>query len=214
MRKLLSISIALISAFGALAVCLAQPPQQPVIKAASLDSHEGLTVSAQPWTDASQYKEKFPKKTPLSGGIVAIMVSFRNDSDETVKVALDQVRLNISLSEDNRQELQPLTSEQVADGIQHPQSKDPTATTRFPVPIPRSKGGRDKHWTEIEKEADEAAIPTGVIATHATVQGLLYFDLQGQFDLLNSSHLYIPTIVVMKDNHALTFFDIDLSHPR
>ena len=43
-----------------------------------------------------------------------------------------------------------------------------------------------------------AGVPASVIAPHSTVQGLLYFDLQGQFDLLNGAHLYVPDIVAME----------------
>jgi len=39
-----------------------------------------------------------------------------------------------------------------------------------------------------------AVVPANVIAPHSTVQGLLYFDLQGQFDLLNAAHLYVPDV--------------------
>jgi hypothetical protein len=52
-----------------------------------------------------------------------------------------------------------------------------------------------------------------VLAPHSTVQGLLYFDMQGQFDLLKTAHLYVPDIMAMKGNRALTFFEIDLSRP-
>jgi hypothetical protein len=54
-------------------------------------------------------------------------------------------------------------------------------------------------------------MPTSVVAAHSTVQGLLYFDLQDQFDLLQSAHLYVPQIVQMEGGRAITFFDIDLS---
>ena len=43
----------------------AQQPQT-TMKAAALESHEGVTISAQPWTDAVNYKAKFPKKSPLA----------------------------------------------------------------------------------------------------------------------------------------------------
>ena len=187
--------------------------QQDSLKAASLESHEGLTVSALPWTVASQYKEKFPKKSPFDGGVLAVQVNFRNDSDESLRVNLQAIRLNVQLDEDNRQEVPSLTPEQTADASLHPKTKDPTATRgpRLPVPLPSKKGGRDKHWDELEKDADAAQVPTSVIAPHSTVQGLLYFDLGGQFDLLQTAHLYIPQINKMNLTGALTYFDIDLS---
>jgi hypothetical protein len=40
---------------------------------------------------------------------------------------------------------------------------------------------------------------------------LLYFDLQGQFDLLSTAHLYIPDVRALEKNHPLLYFEIDLS---
>jgi hypothetical protein len=194
-----------------LTVSLLAAPQQPALKTASLESHEGLTISAQPWTDAARYKEKFPKKSPLAAGVLAVQVVFRNDSNESVKVNLDRIRLTVQLDADNRQEVQPLTADQLADAVLKPAAKDPTKRSRLPLPLPSSQGGKDKHWTELQKQALEAAVPSGVVAAHGNVQGLLYFDLQSQFDLLQTAHLYIPEVMQMQQGTALTYFDIDLS---
>src|SRR4030081_402412 len=59
---------------------------QNSVKAAAVESHEGMTVSASPWTSADLYKEKFAKNSPFKAGIVAIQLSFRNDSNQAVKV--------------------------------------------------------------------------------------------------------------------------------
>src|SRR6516225_3803027 len=57
------------------------------------DSHEGMTIGIEPWTQASRYKEKFPKKSPFAKGIVAMHIRFRNDSDHGVRVNLQSIRL-------------------------------------------------------------------------------------------------------------------------
>ena len=184
--------------------------QQPALKTASLESHEGLTISALPWTDAAKYKEKFPKKSPYSAGVLAIQVSFRNDSDESLRVGLSHIRLTIHVDSDNVQELQSLTPEELAEAVLKPQ-KDPTSTRKkipLPVPVP-SSSGKDI-VSDLQKQAQNAAVPTNVIAPHSTVEGLLYFDLRSQFDLLQNAHLYVPNVVFMRDNRALTYFDIDL----
>jgi hypothetical protein len=185
--------------------------QRASLKTASLETHEGLTISAQPWTDAALYKEKFPKKSPFTAGIVAMQVVFRNDSNESMKVSLDRIRLSFQIDQDNRQEVQALTPAQVADQILKPGAKDP-AKSRARIPLPVSvPHNNDKHWTELEQQAEVAGIPANVIAPHSSVQGLLYFDLQGQFDLLNEARLYVPDILVMENNRSLTYFEIDLS---
>jgi hypothetical protein len=190
------------------------PAQQPpsTLKAAALESHEGVTITAQPWTDAANYKAKFPKKSPLAAGIVAIDTIIRNDSDDSMKVNLEQIRLNVMVSEDNRQALPSLTADDVADVATESKKKDPTASRRSPIPIPTGpKMGRDKHWTEMQKAAAEAAVGSSIVAPHRSVQGLLYFDLQGQLDLLNTAHLYIPDVRALEKNHPLVYFEIDLS---
>jgi hypothetical protein len=194
-----------------LAALPARPHASP--QAASTESHEGLAISAVPWTDGSLYKEKFPKKSPFSAGVLAVHVVFRNDSNESMRVNLHRIRLTVQLDSDNKQEVQSLTSEELADAVLKPTAKDPTATRqKLPIPLPTSKGGRDKHWTELQKQAQDAEVPSSVVAAHGSVQGLLYFDLQDQFDLLQTAHLYIPEITLMQQNRALTYFDIDLSH--
>jgi hypothetical protein len=186
--------------------------QRASLKTASLETHEGLTISAQPWTDAALYKEKFPKKSPFAAGIVAMHVVFRNDSNESMKVSLDHIRLSFQVDEDNRQELQALTPAQVADQVFKPGGKDPSQSrSRIPLPVGVPHSGNDKHWTELEQQAENAGVPANVIAPHSTVQGLLYFDLQGQSDLLNGARLYVPDVLVMENNRSLTYFEIDLS---
>jgi hypothetical protein len=143
---------------------------------------------------------------------VAIQVSLRNDSDDSVKVNLSRIRLNVALSEDNRQGLRALNPEEVADRVLHPVPKDPTTPrAKLPIPIGRSNNPHDKHWTALQKAAGEAALPGSVVAPHKTLQGLLYFDIEGQFDLLNAAHLYVPDAVALESNRALTYFEIDLS---
>lgn len=187
--------------------------EQTTLRAAAVESHEGITISAQPWTDAGSYKARFPKKSPLASGIIAIDTTIRNDSDDSMKVDLDQIRLNVTVSEDNRQALRSLSPDDVADACSDTGKKDPTASRRAPFPIP-SKGpkvGRDKHWMEMQKAAEEAAIPGSIVPPHHSVHGLLYFDLQGQFDLLDTAHLYVPDVRALEKNRSLLYFEVDLS---
>jgi hypothetical protein len=185
--------------------------QQAPLQTASLESHEGLTISAAPWTEAAKYKEKFPKKSPYAAGIVAVQVSFRNDSDDSVRVNLSRIRLTVHLDSENTQELPSLSAGELVQAVLKPGGKDPTATRKkLPLPVPIPSNGKGKNLDELQRQAQDASVPTGVIAPHSTVQGLLYFDLQNQFDLLETAHLYVPELVLMRGNRALTYFDIDL----
>jgi hypothetical protein len=184
--------------------------QSNTLKTSALESHEGMTITARPWTDPSLYKEKFHKKSPFAVGIVAIQVAFRNDSDDSMKINLERIRLNINISEEDHQALDPLSSPQAADVITNPGTKNVTKR-RLPIPLGGPKVGRDKKWTEVEEELRDAGVHASVVAPHETVQGLLYFDLRSQFDLLNTAHLYVPEVVAIEKNRGLLYFEIDLS---
>jgi hypothetical protein len=192
-----------------LAAGQAAAPQQAPLKTSALESHEGMTISALPWTNPALYKEKFHKKSPYAAGIVALQVVFRNDSDDSLKVNLERIRLNLTLSEEEHQALDPLTSEEAADVILRPSVKN-LGRSRFPIPIGGPKVGRDKKWVEVEQELREAGVKASIVAPHSSVQGLLYFDLRSQFDLLSNARLYIPDIVALEKNHGLMYFEIDL----
>lgn len=183
--------------------------QASSLKTSALESHEGMTISAQPWTNPAQYKEKF-HKSPYAAGIVGVQVTFRNDSDDSLKVNLERIRLNITLSEEDHQALNPLTSEDAADVILKPATKN-LGRSRFPIPIGGPKVGHDKKWVEMEQELRDAGVKASIVAPHSSVQGLLYFDLRSQFDLLANARLYVPSIVALEKNHELLYFEIDLS---
>jgi hypothetical protein len=188
--------------------------QQSVAKpitTSSLDSHDGLTVAADPWLSAERYKSTFPKKSPYTVGVLAIKVTFRNDSDDSVRIGLNRIRLNLTFDDNNRQDLPPLSSELLADAVLHPRVK--SNKPRIPLPIPTSQGGRDKHWEEYKKLAEDAGLHSSVVAPHSSIEGLLYFDLQDQFDLLRNAHLYVPDLTALEKDRNLMYFDIDLSRP-
>jgi len=187
-------------------------PQHAVVK----DSHEGVTIGIEPWTVASRYKEKFPKKSPFSKGIVAIHVSFRNDNDYGLKVNLQSIRLLVQTDEDHRQEVAPLSPDDVADAVVlKDNGKDPTSRRSpipFPIPSTGPKTTRDKNWATLRDACQDASLPSSVVGGHSTVEGLVYFDIRGELDLLQNAHMYFPNIVSMGDNQAISYFDIALGH--
>jgi hypothetical protein len=212
MRNLLALLL-LTAAANCLSAQNSSKPPTPM-RPSITDAHEGVTIGVEPWTQAGRYKEKFPKKTPFTGGIVAIQVSFRNDNESGIRVDLQRIRLLVQISEDSRQELVPLSAEDVADTVLLKENgKDPTAK-RIPVPLPvgKPKPYRDANWTALRDACQNAGVPSSVVAAHSTVEGLLYFDLRGEVDLLQTSRLYVPNLLTMGDNQPLSYFDIDLSH--
>jgi len=84
MKKLLAVVVVVV--LGILLGRVAAGQQGKPLRTSILDAHEGVTIGVDPWTQASRYKEKFPKKTPFAAGIVALRLSIRNDNDEAVKL--------------------------------------------------------------------------------------------------------------------------------
>jgi len=211
MKKLLAVVVVVF--LGILLGRAAAGQQVKPLRTSILDAHEGVTIGVEPWTQASRYKEKFPKKTPFAAGIVALRLSIRNDNDEAVKLNLRRIRLLVQLDQDNKQELESLTADDVADAVMLKQNgRDPTAR-RLPIPLPinRPKPTRDKNWEEFHGDCQNAGIPSGVIGAHSTMEGLVHFELRGEWDLLQTARLYVPDLQRMTSQQAILYFDIDFS---
>jgi hypothetical protein len=211
MKKLLAVVVVL---FLGILLGQAAGQQERPLRTSILDAHEGVAIGVEPWTQASKYKQKFPKKTPFGAGIVALKLSVRNDNDEAVKLNLHRIRLLVQLDPENRQELEALTADDVADAVMLRQNgKDPTAR-RLPIPLPisRPKPTRDKNWEEFHGDCQNAGMPSSVIGAHSTMEGLVYFDLRGEWELLQTARLYVPDLQRMTSNQAILYFDIDFSH--
>jgi len=180
----------------------------------SLESHEGLTSRALPWTDPAQYKDKFPKKSPYAGGVLAVQVAFPERLRRECADNLERIRLTVQLDSDNRQEVPSLNSEELADAVLKPKAKDPTASRpKLPLPVGGSKGGARQTLGRVaDAGAKTRACPPASWRRTARWQGLLYFDLQDQFDLLqNAQSLRASALADDERPGAMTFFDIDLS---
>jgi hypothetical protein len=212
MRNYLAAVLSAALGFGSAGLPAVQQLGTPV-RSAAKDSHEGITISVEPWTHAANYKEKFPKKSPFTGGVVALKVTVRNDSDESVKIDLQRIRLLVTVSEENRQELDSLTADDVADAVLLKGGKDPTKRRNpLPMPVGKPNPSRDKNWTEFKDDCQNAAIPSPVVAAHASMDGLVYFDVRSEWDLLQTAKLYVPGLVMMSSHTPLSYFEIDLGH--
>src|SRR5258708_12638258 len=127
---LASLALVAIPVFSPAAFQQQSPVTKP-ITTSSLDSHDGLTVAADPWLSAERYKSTFSKKTPYAAGVLAIKVNFRNDSDDSIKIALSRIRLNLTFDDNNRQDLPALSSHLLPSPLLHP-----TIQATNPLPPP------------------------------------------------------------------------------
>ena len=215
MRNLLAAVMTIVFSLSVAAQNPSQEEAKPTpMKSSFADTHEGMSIGVEPWTQASAYKQKFPKKSPFSGGVVALQLTFRNDSDGSIKIDVQSIRLLLLIGEDNRQELSPLTAEDVADTVLLTNNgKDPTQRRNpLPIPVGKPRPSRDKNWTELKEACQNAAVPSSVVAAHSTLVGLVYFDLRSEWELLQTAKVYLPNLVSMSTKQPLSYFEIDLSH--
>lgn len=157
---------------------------------AAHDLHQGLLVAADPYTSSTRYKDKFGKRTPYDAGVLSLDVYFRNDGDSPIRVNLSTVRLLMGEPGGQRQKLEPLSPEDVADVVLLKPGKEPSAR-RLPLPLPGGmpRPPRDKNWQALASVLRASAMTSEIIAPHGTSHGLFYFDVNHQFDWLSNARL-------------------------
>jgi hypothetical protein len=186
-------------------------PPDPVSLPAR-DSHQDLTIAADPYLRAERYKkEVFGKDSFYAAGIIAIDVYFKNDNNVPIRLNPGTIQLVISQPGLDRQRLGALSPEDVADRTLLTANSNIRAHRPFPFPGSSSSSGHSKDWTEMTTTLRSVALGTDVLPPHATTHGFLFFDLNHDFGAIRNTHLYIPDLAFMTDNKALFFFEIDLA---
>jgi hypothetical protein len=175
------------------------------------DSHQDLTIVADPYVRAARYsKEVFGKDSFYAAGIIAIDVYFKNDNNVPIRLNSGTIQLVISQPDQERQRLGALSPEEVADRTLLTANSNIRAHRPFPFPGSSSSSGHSKDWVEMTTTLRSVALGTDVLPPHATTHGFLFFDLNHDFSAIHNAHLYIPDLSFMTDNKALFFFEIDL----
>jgi hypothetical protein len=183
------------------------PPVKDPAALAAHDEHQGFLVAADPWLSGEDYKTRFGKKNPYDSGILAIDAYFRNDSDRPVQIKLDDIRLTLEAQDQPQQDVPPLSSREVATDVLSGGGRRPPGPRKIPIPL---AGNHSKDWQELEAKLHAAMIPSDIVGPHATVHGLLYFDLDGQFDIVAVARLYVPNLRFIGSTEALIYFDVPL----
>ncbi len=187
----------------------AAPPVDPA-KLPAHDEHQGLLISADPYLSNARSEERFGKKHPYAGGVLAVEVYLSNKTDSPIQVSLPAIELSVRPPDGPRQAIEALTPLETARLIIHPPGPNPT-TKR--VPIPGAAGGSDKKAKEVEKLGTVLApqILGDLVGPHATIHGFLFFDIDAQFDLVARSTLYFPDVRRVNPQERLLFFEVDLA---
>jgi hypothetical protein len=188
----------------------AQTAQVDPLTLPTRDTHQNLTVVADPYVYADRYsKALFGKTSPYEAGIIAINVYFKNENDSPIRIDPNRILLTISVPKQDHEKLLPLTPVEVADRAILRARANPPASR---MPFPRSGGtsGKGKAWDEMNSMIQSLVLSTDVLPPHATTHGFLFYDVDHHFDAIHYSTIYIPDLFFMTDKKALLFFEIDL----
>jgi hypothetical protein len=172
------------------------------------ERHDGMSVSADAYSNAERAKGKFGKANPVPAGILPVEVFLENETDQPIRVEVSTIQLELRPPDGARQDIDWLTVADVADAIVHPGGPAAPKARRFPIGIPVA--GDDK---KVEKLADilqPLSLDADVVPPMGKVHGFLFFNLGHNMALAEAASLYVPSATVIPSNKALMFFEVSL----
>jgi hypothetical protein len=175
------------------------------------DRHAGVTVSAQPVTDASRTKHIFGKANPLPAGLLPVEVFVRNDTTEPIQIGLNTIQLDIHYESGRIDGVDSLAPAQVARDIAHPRG-NPGQPRERRFPIGMAPVG-DKKVEKLLDTLRPLALNSDIVPPMGAIHGFLFFDLQHDFSLVDKSSLYIPDAVIIPSKKPLIFFEVSFAKP-
>lgn len=177
--------------------------------AASLpqDRHEGLTISADPYTDMNRAKEKFGKANPIPVGILPVEVFLKNETPQPIRVNMETIQLTVHYDSGRQEGVDWLPVEEVAKAIAHPHGPAAPKQPRFPIGV---QTGADKKVDQLTDILHPLALDAEVIPPLGRLHGFLFFDLNHDMSLAERSSLYIPDVSNVSDRKTLMFFEVSL----
>jgi hypothetical protein len=175
------------------------------------DTHDGLTIEADAYTDHARAKQKFGGKAdPLSVGILPVEVTLRNATDKPIRVDINTIQLEVRLRNGGRQDLDWISAEDVAALIAHPAGAGGPSRPRVPgLPIPSG----DKKADKLAEILKPLTLNADTISPMGAVHGFVYFNVSNDIGLADDATLYIPDAVLLPSKKALMFFEVPLGKP-
>jgi hypothetical protein len=185
-----------------------QAPPADSSSALPQDRHDGLSVSAKPYTNPELAKEKFGKANPMAVGILPVEVFLHNETLEALRVDVSTIQLSVTFPNGKHQDLDWLSAKEVASTVAHPNGPPAPQSRRFPVGIGSIS---DKKTDKMLETIGPLALDADVVPPTATIHGFLFFDLGGKFTLADDASLYVPDVTSVPLKKALMFFEVPLS---
>jgi hypothetical protein len=169
------------------------------------DKHEGMTVSADSYTEAARAKAKFGKANPLAVGILPVEVFLHNETAQPIHIDLTTIQLEVHFPSGRHQDVDWLTIGDVANAIAHPNGPPAPKTPRFPIGVPT---GADKKADKLAEILRPFVLDGDIVPPMATIHGFLFFDLGQDMSLADGASLYLPDVTNLPSKKPLMFFEV------
>ena len=210
-RTFLVIAFALI-ALPSRSFAQSNSPATPAIahsaSALPQDSHEGLKVSADPYSDPGRAKDKFGKADPVPVGILPVEVFLTNETPQPLRLNMETIQLNVQFDNGRHQDVDWLAVQEVARAIAHPKGPSNPHAPRIPIGVNTGADTKTDKMIDILKPF---VLDADVIPPLGTIHGFLFFDLNHDMSLADHSSLYVPDITNISTKKPLMFFEVNLS---
>jgi len=209
MIQRVSVAAVILFAFASVQVRANSPAQAAHQADESLphDRHEGLSVSADAYSDAARAKEKFGKSAnPVPEGILPVEVFLRNETDLPMHVDLTTIQLDVHPQGGARDEdIDAMSLHDVAAAVAHPHGPSAPHASRFPVGLPSST---DKKADKVADVLGPLALDSDIVPPHGMIHGFVFFDLGDEMSLAETASVYVPDVTIVPSQKALMFFEV------
>jgi len=177
------------------------------------DRHEGLSVSADAYSDPARAKDKFGKSAdPVPMGILPVEVFLRNETDQPMHVDLSTIQLDVHPHNGARDEdIDAMSVHDVAASVAHPHGPSAPEARRFPVGI-GSTG--DKKADKVAEILAPLVLDADVIPPKAMIHGFLFFNLGDDMSLAETASIYVPDVTLLPSQKPLMFFEVPVGKEK
>lgn len=170
------------------------------------DRHEGLSVSADAYSDPGRSKGKFGKSAdPLPVGILPVEVFLENETDQPMHVDLSTIQLDVHPHAGRDDDIDSMSVHDVAVAVAHPHGPAAPESRRFPVGLPSSS---DKKVDKVADVLRPLALDSDIVPPKGTIHGFLFFDLGDDMSLAETASIYVPDVTIVPSKKPLMFFEV------
>jgi len=209
MNKILSLFAIVLFACGASFPQANSSPEAAAHAASSLaqDRHEGLAISADPYTDTGRAKARFGKANPIPVGILPVEVFITNETPQPIRINMETIQLTVHYDNGRQEGVDWLPIGEVAKAIAHPHGPAAPKQPRFPIGV---QTGADKKVDELTEILRPYGLDVDVIPPLGKLHGFLFFDVNHDLSLAERSSLYVPDVTNEPAKKPLMFFEVGL----